>query len=108
MDVVLETGGSGTLAKSTVAVKSDGQISLVGVLTGTNEPLNILPILMRNIRLQGITVGSVAMFAEMNRAISAGRLKPVIDRVFSFEQTQEALRYLESAQHFGKVIVRFD
>jgi hypothetical protein len=46
---------------------------------GVNEPLNILPIIIQNIRLQGIEVGSVVMFEEMNRAISVSGLRPVID-----------------------------
>ncbi len=108
VDVVLETAESGTLAQSVSAVQSNGQISLLGVLTGVNEPLNILPIIVRNICLQGIDVGSVAMFEEMNRAIASSRLKPVIDRAFPFERSREALRYLESAKHFGKIVVRLD
>lgn len=56
--------------------------------------------------MQGIEVGSVAMFEEMNRAIAQHRLRPVIDRVFKFEQAREALRYLESAQHLGKVVIQ--
>lgn len=108
VDVVLETAGSGTLPQSVSAVRSNGQISLLGVLTGVNEPLNIRPIIVRNIRLQGIDVGSVAMFEEMNRAVSATRLRPVIDRTFPFEQSREALRYLESGKHFGKVVIRVE
>jgi NADPH:quinone reductase-like Zn-dependent oxidoreductase len=105
VDVVLETAGSGTLSQSLSAVRSDGQVSLVGVLSGVNEPLNIFPIIIKKIRLQGIEVGSVAMFEEMNRAIAVSGLKPVIDRTFPFEQSREALRYLESAKHFGKVVI---
>jgi len=54
---------------------------------------------------QGIYVGSVTMFEEMNRAISQSGLRPVIDRVFPFERSREALHYLESAQHFGKIVI---
>jgi NADPH:quinone reductase-like Zn-dependent oxidoreductase len=108
VDLVLETAGSGTLDRSVAAVRSNGQISLLGVLTGVNEPLNIRPIITRNIRLQGIFVGSVAMFKEMNRAIAANGLKPVIDHTFPFEQSREALRHLESAKHFGKIVIRLE
>lgn len=108
VDVVLETAGSGTLDRSVAAVRSNGHISLLGVLTGVNEPLNIRPIITRNIRVQGIFVGSVAMFKEMNRAIAANGLKPVIDHIFPFEQSREALRYLESAKHFGKIVIRLE
>jgi NADPH:quinone reductase-like Zn-dependent oxidoreductase len=104
-DLVLEVGGAGTFQQSLRAVRFGGQVSLIGVLTGVNESLNIGAILHGNIRVQGIYVGSVAMFKSMNRAIAVNRLKPVIDKVFSLAQTKEAIRHLESAQHFGKLVI---
>jgi NADPH:quinone reductase-like Zn-dependent oxidoreductase len=106
VDVVLEVGGAGTLAQSLHAVRAGGQVSLIGVLTGLKEPLSIGPILHSNIRVQGIYVGSPSMFEDMNRAITANRLKPVIDRVFSFHESKEALHYMASAQHFGKIVIK--
>lgn len=106
VDVVLEVGGAGTLPRSLRSVRPGGQVSLIGVLAGIAEPLNIGPILHNSIRLQGIYVGSVEMFEAMNRAITADGMKPVIDRVFSFEETREALRYMETGQHFGKIVIR--
>ncbi len=106
VDIVLEVGGTGTLPKSLRAVRPGGQVSVIGVLAGIAEPLNIGPILHNSVRLQGIYVGSVEMFEAMNRAISTNKLKPAIDRTFAFEQTREALRYMESARHFGKIVIR--
>ena len=106
VDVVLEVGGAGTLARSLRSVRPGGQVSLIGVLAGIAEPLNIGPILHNNIRLQGIYVGSVEMFEAMNRAIAAHKLRPVIDRVFAFEESRDALRYMETAKHFGKIVIR--
>ena len=103
-DNVLELGGAGTLGKSIASVRPGGQVSVIGIVTGTTEPVNIGAILP-NIRLQGVYVGSVAMFEEMNRAIELHQMKPVIDRVFSFDQARDALAYLESAKHFGKVVI---
>lgn len=108
VDAVLETGGAGTLAKSLHSTRPGGQVAIIGVLTGVSEPLNILPILQGVLRVQGIYVGSTATFKDMNRAIAANRLKPVIDRTFPFEQTRDALRYMGSAQHFGKIVIRVD
>ncbi|MGH9572101.1 MAG: zinc-dependent alcohol dehydrogenase family protein [Candidatus Acidiferrales bacterium] len=105
-DIVLEVGGTGTLPKSLRAVRSGGHVSLIGVLAGIAEPFNIGPILHNSIRLQGIYVGSTEMFEAMIRAITANKLKPVIDRTFPFEQAREALRYMESARHFGKIVIR--
>ena len=106
VDYIVEVGGAGTLAQSMRAIKSGGQISLIGVLTGGAGQINPLPILMKNIRVQGIFVGSREMFEAMNRAIALHKLKPVVDRVFPFSDAVAAYRYMETAAHFGKVVIR--
>ncbi len=106
VDYVVEVGGAGTLTQSMKAIKPGGQISLIGVLTGGAGQINPLPILMRNIRVQGIFVGSREMFEAMNRAIALAKLKPVVDRVFPFDDAVAAYRYMESGAHFGKVCIR--
>jgi NADPH:quinone reductase-like Zn-dependent oxidoreductase len=105
VDHVIELGGAGTLGKSLRAVRTGGRVSLIGVLTGGGQ-VNPLPILMKNVRVQGIYVGSREMFEAMNRALALHQLRPVVDRVFPFAEAREALRYLESGAHFGKVCIR--
>jgi NADPH:quinone reductase-like Zn-dependent oxidoreductase len=105
VDHVVEVGGAGTLGKSLRAVRTGGHVSLIGVLSGGGQ-VNPMPILMKNVRVQGIYVGSREMFEAMNRAIALHRLRPVVDRVFPFAEVCEALRYLESGAHFGKVVIR--
>ena len=102
VDHVVEVGGAGTLEKSMKAVRAGGTISLIGVLTGATGEINPRAILMKNIRVQGIYVGSRAMFEAMNRAIALHKLRPVIDRVFPFADAVEAYRHMESGAHFGK------
>jgi NADPH:quinone reductase-like Zn-dependent oxidoreductase len=106
VDQVIEVGGSGTLGKSLRAVRSGGRISMIGVLSGGSGDVSLFPVLMKNVRVQGIFVGSRAMFESMNRAVSLHRLRPIVDRVFPFEQAPEALRYMESGAHFGKIVIR--
>jgi len=106
VDHVVEVGGAGTLTRSLRAVKAGGRVSLIGVLAGGAAEVNILPVLMKCVRVQGIFVGSVAMFEAMNRAIDLHKIRPVVDRVFPFEQAAEAFRHLESGEHFGKVVIR--
>lgn len=106
VDHVVEVGGAGTLGKSLRAVRMDGRIALIGVLSGGGGTVNPLPILMKNVRVQGIFVGSRVMFEAMNRAIALHHLKPVIDRVFPFAEVRDALRHMESGAHFGKICVR--
>lgn len=108
VDHVVEVGGAGTLMRSIRAVRVAGTVSIIGALTGPSEEFNVLPVLMRHIRLQGIIVGSRAMFEAMNRAIEATGLCPVVDdKTFSFAEVKEALTYMSTAGHFGKIVVRF-
>jgi NADPH:quinone reductase-like Zn-dependent oxidoreductase len=106
VDHVVELGGAGTLEKSMKAVKAGGQISLIGVLAGGDGMANPLPVVMKNICMQGIYVGSRLMFEHMNSAISLHKLKPVVDKVFGFDQVREALQHMESGSHFGKIVIR--
>ncbi len=106
VDLIVEVGGAGTLPRSLRSVTTGGRISLIGVLTGSTGEVNPLSIVMKNIRVQGILVGSREMFESMNRAISLHRLRPVVDRIFPFEEAQEALRYMESGSHVGKICIK--
>ena len=105
VDHILEVGGAGTLEKSMKAIRAGGRISLIGVLSGMGT-MNPLPLLIRNVTLEGIFVGSRAMFEAMNKALELHQIKPIVDRVFDFAQFPDALQYLESGAHFGKVVIR--
>ena len=105
VDHVVEVGGAGTLPRSLNAVRMGGRISQIGILSGAGE-VNPIPILMKNVHVQGIFVGSRAMFEDMNRAIGLNQLRPVVDRVFDFDEARDALRHMESGGHFGKIVIR--
>ena len=105
VDHVVEVGGPGTLTQSLRAIRIGGKISLIGVLSGAGE-INPMLIFARRANVQGISVGSAQMFAAMNRAIAVGGLHPIVDKVFAFDETRQAFRHLQSAQHFGKVVIR--
>jgi NADPH:quinone reductase-like Zn-dependent oxidoreductase len=102
VDHVVEVGGAGTIGQSLRAVRPGGRISLIGILSGGGS-FNLTPILMKNVCVQGIFVGSREMFEAMNRAIVLHQLRPVVDRVFGFGEVRDALRHMESRAHFGKV-----
>jgi NADPH:quinone reductase-like Zn-dependent oxidoreductase len=104
VDIVVEVGGAGTLERSAKAVRHGGYIALIGVLAG-GTAFNPIVLLMKAIRLQGIFVGSRAMFTDMNKLIVAQGIRPVIDRVFPFADGINAFRHLEGASHFGKVVI---
>jgi NADPH:quinone reductase-like Zn-dependent oxidoreductase len=105
VDLVVEVGGAGTLPQSLKAVRLAGTVSLIGILSGAGET-SFLPVVMKAVRLQGIYVGSGDQFAAMNRAVTLHRLQPVVDRVFPFAEAVEALRFMESGSHFGKIVLR--
>ena len=104
-DHVVEVGGVGTLSRSINAVRVGGHIAMIGALDAEGT-FNHVPVFMKSIRLQGIFVGSKRMFEEMLRAVEFAEMKPVIDRVFEFDQVKEALEYMQSGSHFGKIVVR--
>lgn len=105
VDHVVEVGGAGTLAQSLEAVRLGGTISLIGVLSGTQQELAITPILMKNVRVQGIFVGDRDLFAAMNRAISQNRLEPVLDADFPLADTRAALEHMAAGKHLGKITI---
>jgi NADPH:quinone reductase-like Zn-dependent oxidoreductase len=103
---VVEVGGAGTLAKSLNAVRVGGHVALIGVLAGGGD-FDPRSILMKSIRVQGILVGSRRMFEAMNGAIEANGVKPVIGKTFAFAEAREALSYMESGSHFGKIVIKY-
>jgi NADPH:quinone reductase-like Zn-dependent oxidoreductase len=105
VDITVEVGGAGTLPRSFMATRIAGRISVIGLLTGAGAEVDPMPILRRNLRVQGLYVGNRQMFEAMNRAIEAGGLKPVMDKVFPFAEAKDAYRHLKSQNHFGKVVI---
>jgi NADPH:quinone reductase-like Zn-dependent oxidoreductase len=105
VDHVVEVGGSGTLSKSLNSVRIGGHVAVIGVLAGQGD-FDPRSVLMRAVRMQGLLVGSRQMFEEMNSAIEANRLIPIIDKAFAFEEAVNALRYMVTGSHFGKIVVR--
>jgi NADPH:quinone reductase-like Zn-dependent oxidoreductase len=106
-DHVIEVGGAGTFPKSLNAVKMGGHIAVIGALSGGQGDISPVSILMKSVRLQGVFVGSRQMFEQMNLLLCQNsHLKPIIDKTFEFSEVREALRYMESGAHFGKIVVK--
>lgn len=106
VDHVVEVGGAGTLERSLGAVRFGGSVHLIGVLTAAQ--INPLAVLTKAITLRGMLVGSRAMFEQMNDAISTSGLRPVVERVYPFDDVPRAYRELQAARHVGKLVIRFD
>ncbi len=104
-DLILELGGERTLPQSLKCIRPGGTIAMIGVLSGGTMTASLGMIVTRQVRLQGITVGSRDGFEAMLRAIAQHRLRPVVDRVFAFEELKEALACLGGGTQFGKICI---
>lgn len=105
-DLVLEVGGAGTFERSVACVGFAGTIAAVGVLSGAKTEIPLPQLFMRSVTVRGLFVGSRATFEAMNRAVALHKVKPVVDRVFPFEEAPAAFRLMQSGGHFGKIAVR--
>jgi len=105
VDHIVEVGGAGTFTQSLRAIRVGGHINMIGVLSGVSAEIPVALILQKSVQVHGIYVGSRQMFDEMNRAIELHPIKPVIDRVFPMAEIGSALAYMESARHFGKILI---
>ncbi|WP_375771359.1 NAD(P)-dependent alcohol dehydrogenase [Archangium gephyra] len=108
VDHVVEVGGAGTFEKSLKAVRLGGTVSVIGVLSGGAGAMALTPILMGNLRVQGILVGHRQSFEALNRALTLHAVRPVVDRVFPFAEARAAFEHLKSGAHFGKVVIRVE
>jgi NADPH:quinone reductase-like Zn-dependent oxidoreductase len=102
---------TGPLEQSLKSVAPRGEVAFVGYsLSGTEgaKPIDPATLFTAGAVLRPVATGSRAHFLELNRAVAAHRLRPVIDRVFSFDRVAEAFAYCESGGGFGKVITSHD
>jgi NADPH:quinone reductase-like Zn-dependent oxidoreductase len=104
-NVVLEVGGKGTVNRSVAAASMGGSVAIIGGVSGFGGDVNPVALLSGAKRMVGIFVGSRTMLEDVMRFADTTGLKPVVDRVFTFDQAKEAYRYMESGSHFGKVVI---
>jgi NADPH:quinone reductase-like Zn-dependent oxidoreductase len=109
VDHVVEVGGQGTIAQSLNAVRPAGHIHVIGVLSGTGANagpgIDVRSILTKSVHLDGIYVGSRAMFERMNAALAANQLRPVIDRIFPLSEARAAFERMQNSSHLGKIVL---
>ncbi len=107
VDHVVDVAGPSSIEQSMAAVRVGGHISLIGILTGVAGPVPFVPALVKQVRLQGVLVGSRRQQIDMIRAIETTGIRPVIDRCFPLEDIVPAFRHQESNRHFGKICLEF-
>jgi NADPH:quinone reductase-like Zn-dependent oxidoreductase len=103
-DLVIDPGGSVTMAQSVRALRPGGTVCVVGALGASPDIAVPLPWLLgRNLRVQGSHAGSLQAHRDMNRAIAESGLRPVIERVVPFAEAGEAIAAAPTSERFGKV-----
>jgi NADPH:quinone reductase-like Zn-dependent oxidoreductase len=107
VDQVVDIGG-GTLERSIQSTAWEGEVEFVGMLDLAASALEINTLYTAIARLRVVAAGNRAQFVAMNRAITVARLKPVVDRVFGFDELKAAFRYYESQRPLGKVVIRHE
>jgi NADPH:quinone reductase-like Zn-dependent oxidoreductase len=107
VDHVVEIGGAGTMGESIKATRIGGHIALIGVLAGVQGEISTVAIMGKQIKVQGLMVGSRENQLDMIRAIEANGIKPIIDRSFALEELADAFAYQISGRHFGKICLEF-
>lgn len=106
-DHVLDVVGGEGLERSIAATRLGGTVSVVGFLGGMKATFDLPLALRRMVRLQAVSVGSRESQEALGRALAAHGVRPVVDRVYPFEEAHAAFAHLESGAHFGKVVLRF-
>lgn len=107
VDHVVEVGGGQTFGQSLQVVRPHGHVAVIGVLSGAQPDATLLPILMKNLRVLGVMVGHAASMRAMLRAVDAGQLVPVAERVLPWTDAGAALDELATGGHFGKICLTF-
>jgi NADPH:quinone reductase-like Zn-dependent oxidoreductase len=106
-DHIIELGGPGTLEQSIKAAAVGGHISLIGVMTGFEGNIPTALLMLKQVRLQGLLVGSRRHQQDYVRALELNDARPVIDRTFNYEQLAEAFAYQVNGSHFGKICIEW-
>lgn len=105
LDHIVELGGADTLERSLRAIRVGGTLSMIGVLGGPMPQINLPLVVMRQVRLQGVTVGAVEDLRDMLAGMAVNGLHPAIDRAFAMEAVPDAFTHMAAGGHFGKIVV---
>ena len=108
VDQVLDVGGRDTLSKALEILAYGGHIALIGGLSGYGSDVPTDAIMWINATVSGVYVGSRADFEAMNDFISEHAIRPLIDRVFEFEEAPAAYEHMENGDFMGKIVIRLD
>jgi len=105
-DIVVDVGGEGSLGQAVLASRMAGHVAIVGVLGGFgNAEVPVTVAMTRNIKMQGVTVGSRNDFDAMCRFMETHEIRPVVSDTFPMTELARAIDHLEKGRHFGKIAI---
>lgn len=107
VDLAIDIGGASSLNESVRATAVGGVVGIVGLVGGLMATINLAEIFQRNLRLDGIETGSREMLEAMIVWFEQKGIVPIVDRVFPFEESGAALKYLQEVRHMGKACITF-
>ncbi|NND32704.1 MAG: zinc-binding dehydrogenase, partial [Saprospiraceae bacterium] len=106
VDQVIDVVGGDHLNESLQCLRSEGTISMIGVISGTMGTINTGMVMSKAAKIQGVETGSKEMYQRMLRSMEVHKVRPVIDKVFPFSQVLDAFSYLKVGTNLGKVCIR--
>ena len=106
VDVVVEVAGGASVRRSIQACGYGARVGVIGVLDGSLCRFDVFDLIKHQVTLRGILMESAQELRDLARAVQAAEIRPHIDRVFPFNEAQDAYRYLRSQEHIGKVVIK--
>jgi NADPH:quinone reductase-like Zn-dependent oxidoreductase len=105
VDVIVDSIGEATWAQSMKSAAKNGRIVTFGSTSGPQPALNIPLLFWKQLQIYGTTMGTWKEFNDVMNLVWAGKLKPVIDRVFPLQDAAKAQEMMENREVFGKLLV---
>ena len=104
---VVDVIGGNHLNESLKCLQSEGMISMIGVMNGIMGTIDTGMVMTKAAKIQGVEVGSTEMYKRMLHAMEVHKIKPIVNKVYSFAETLDAFNYLKKGSHFGKICIEF-
>ncbi len=106
VDVVVEHVGEAVFSQAVTVLAYGGRLVTCGATTGPAARIDLTHLFAKQISLLGSYMGDHHELREVLALLSAGHLRPVVDRVFPIREAAAAHRRMEASEHFGKIVLR--
>ncbi|RBQ07846.1 zinc-dependent alcohol dehydrogenase family protein [Pedobacter miscanthi] len=106
-DNVIDIVGGESISRSVQAVANGGQVSIIGFLGGTTASIDLLPVIFKAVQIRGILVGGLDAFEKMVDFIETHNIKPIIEKVYPFDETLEAFAHVDRGP-VGKLVIEIN